>query len=248
MNISARVHAATERALRFTGKMGVIASEEEDDPVDVLEDEGIGTYRDFDALMDETGKYTAVFDPLDGSSNVDAGIPTGTIFGIFEDSAECIIPEEACVEESFADPPPDDCDVSVASQQCLAATVLDRRSNGAGGLSLTLLIFMSRVCTSPRAAAAGHVSRGVGLLPLLVFYFLLPHTRRGRSDLHPRHADRRVCARRAFDRSSAAQCLPPPRCLAAHGVVWLGRRGFAAHRRCSRTPTCRSPRVAPSTR
>jgi len=125
-----------KRALRFTGKMGVIASEEEDDPVDVLEDEGIGTYRDFDALMDETGKYTAVFDPLDGSSNVDAGIPTGTIFGIFEDSAECIIPEEACVEESFADPPPDDCDVSVASQQCLAATLQPGTSLVASGYCL----------------------------------------------------------------------------------------------------------------
>jgi hypothetical protein len=30
-------------------------------------------------------RYAAVFDPLDGSSNVDAGIPTGTIFGIFDE-------------------------------------------------------------------------------------------------------------------------------------------------------------------
>ena len=83
-----------KRALRFTGKMGVIASEEEDTPVDVLDDEGLGTYRDPDgrgALMDETGKYTAVFDPLDGSSNVDAGIPTGTIFGIYEEPEGCEI-------------------------------------------------------------------------------------------------------------------------------------------------------------
>ena len=44
-----------------------------------------------EVLVEQTsGKYVAVFDPLDGSSNVDAGIPTGTIFGIFEDSnAEC---------------------------------------------------------------------------------------------------------------------------------------------------------------
>ena len=33
-----------KKALRFTGKMGVIASEEEDTPVDVLEDDGIGSY------------------------------------------------------------------------------------------------------------------------------------------------------------------------------------------------------------
>lgn len=31
----------------------------------------------------------AVFDPLDGSSNVDANIPTGTIFGIFEVPDSC---------------------------------------------------------------------------------------------------------------------------------------------------------------
>jgi fructose-1,6-bisphosphatase I len=132
-----RVPLTAERALRFTGKMGIIASEEEDDPVDVIDDEGIGTYRDArgTALMDETGKYTAVFDPLDGSSNVDAGIPTGTIFGIFEDPAECIIPEEACAEESFL-APPDDCDVSIASQQCLAATLQPGTSLVASGYCL----------------------------------------------------------------------------------------------------------------
>lgn len=31
----------------------------------------------------------AVFDPLDGSSNVDANIPTGTIFGIYEEPEGC---------------------------------------------------------------------------------------------------------------------------------------------------------------
>ena len=44
-----------KKALRFTGKMGVIGSEEEDNPVDVLEDSGIGNY-DTGALMDETGR------------------------------------------------------------------------------------------------------------------------------------------------------------------------------------------------
>ena len=89
----------------------------------VLEDEGIGTY-DTKALMDETGRFTAVFDPLDGSSNVDAGIPTGTIFGIFEDNAECIIPEEGCIDDDMSAPPPDDCDVSSeVSQACLTSTL-----------------------------------------------------------------------------------------------------------------------------
>ena len=29
------------------------------------------------------GKYVVVFDPLDGSSNIDAGVSIGTIFGIY---------------------------------------------------------------------------------------------------------------------------------------------------------------------
>jgi len=63
-------------ALSFSGKMGIIASEEEDEPV----------------LVDEfySGNYICVFDPLDGSSNIDAGIATGTIFGIFDENCSCL--------------------------------------------------------------------------------------------------------------------------------------------------------------
>ncbi|CAL5218421.1 g98 [Coccomyxa viridis] len=64
-------------ALRNSGKTGVIASEEEDLPVAVEE-----TY---------SGNYVVVFDPLDGSSNIDAGISTGSIFGIYAPSDECSI-------------------------------------------------------------------------------------------------------------------------------------------------------------
>jgi len=81
-----------KRALRFTGKLGVLASEEEDTPVGV-------PLNPKDVVFDETSKYTAVFDPLDGSSNVDAGIPTGTIFGIFEHDDECEIAEGGSMTE-----------------------------------------------------------------------------------------------------------------------------------------------------
>jgi fructose-1,6-bisphosphatase I len=121
-----------KKALRFTGKMGVIASEEEDTPVEVGDFSGLPEY-DTQALMDETGRYTAVFDPLDGSSNVDAGIPTGTIFGIFEDDQTCIVPEEGCEPE---DPEPEDCDVSAVSAQCLAATLQPGTSLVASGYCL----------------------------------------------------------------------------------------------------------------
>ena len=85
-----RSSVITNEVLRtrcFTGKMGVIASEEEDFPVDVLDDAALPEY-DFETIIDETSRYIAVFDPLDDSSNVDAGVPTGTIFGIFEHEGE----------------------------------------------------------------------------------------------------------------------------------------------------------------
>lgn len=84
-----------KNALRFTGKLGVIASEEEDHPV----------------LVEEAynSKYIAVFDPLDGSSNIDAAISTGTIFGIFKENDFCLTDD---VE-----------DVSKAQEQCLLQTL-----------------------------------------------------------------------------------------------------------------------------
>jgi len=87
-----------KKALRFSGKVGVLASEEEATPVAVdkkIEDKyaeiGLRTTQfKNDVILDETssGRFIAVFDPLDGSSNVDAGIPTGTIFGVFEQDDE----------------------------------------------------------------------------------------------------------------------------------------------------------------
>ena len=64
-----------KRALAFTGKVGVIASEEEDAPVfnpDAYKGPrvpgGEGKYQK--VLADIGSRYVTVFDPLDGSSNV----------------------------------------------------------------------------------------------------------------------------------------------------------------------------------
>lgn len=80
-----------KKSLRFSGKVGVLASEEEDNPMPV--DNSFDRYRDQglqttqfkgEVLIEETeGKYVAVFDPLDG-------IPTGTIFGIFEQDPDAV--------------------------------------------------------------------------------------------------------------------------------------------------------------
>jgi len=57
-------------SLRASRKTAVLISEELDEAV-VIEKE----YK---------GKYCVVFDPLDGSSNIDAGVNVGTIFGIYK--------------------------------------------------------------------------------------------------------------------------------------------------------------------
>lgn len=54
-------------SLRNSGKVAVMASEEDDFPVWISDD----------------GPFVVVTDPLDGSRNIDASIPTGTIFGIY---------------------------------------------------------------------------------------------------------------------------------------------------------------------
>merc|ERR1719191_1856755 len=81
-----------KNALRFSGKMAVLASEEEDAPV-AMDNDAAATYgaSDKEIIIEEGQKYVAVFDPLDGSSNVDANIPTGTIFGIYEEPEGCSI-------------------------------------------------------------------------------------------------------------------------------------------------------------
>ncbi|KAF8658654.1 hypothetical protein HU200_059124 [Digitaria exilis] len=55
-------------SLRSSGKVAVLASEENDLPI----------------WMSDDGPYVVVTDPLDGSRNIEVSIPTGTIFGIYD--------------------------------------------------------------------------------------------------------------------------------------------------------------------
>ncbi|GAA98079.1 uncharacterized protein L969DRAFT_86002 [Mixia osmundae IAM 14324] len=57
-------------SLKASGKCAVLVSEEIDEAI-MIDDERL------------KGKYCVVFDPLDGSSNIDAGVNIGTIFGIY---------------------------------------------------------------------------------------------------------------------------------------------------------------------
>jgi fructose-1,6-bisphosphatase I len=57
-------------ALTFTGRVCVMGSEEDDDFIPVPDGYPVG-------------KYVVLFDPLDGSSNIDANAPVGTIFSVY---------------------------------------------------------------------------------------------------------------------------------------------------------------------
>jgi len=61
---------ALKRTLGYRGNVGIIASEEDDEPR-VLQE------------ADQEDSYIVMFDPLDGSSNIDVNVSVGTIFTIF---------------------------------------------------------------------------------------------------------------------------------------------------------------------
>lgn len=75
------------QALDHLGKLCAMASEENDEVIQVPQ-------------QYPKGKYLAVFDPLDGSSNIDVNISIGTIFGIYRrlDNADVNTP---CCKDFF---------------------------------------------------------------------------------------------------------------------------------------------------
>ena len=58
---------ALKRTLAYRGNVGIIASEEDDKPKVLAE-------------VDADDSYVVMFDPLDGSSNIDVNVSVGTIF------------------------------------------------------------------------------------------------------------------------------------------------------------------------
>lgn len=59
------------RCLGYRGNVGIMVSEEDDEPRILKQ-------------PDETARYIVLFDPLDGSSNIDVNVSIGTIFSILQ--------------------------------------------------------------------------------------------------------------------------------------------------------------------
>jgi fructose-1,6-bisphosphatase I len=64
------------RCLGYRGNVGIMVSEEDDEPRILKE-------------LDATAKYIVLFDPLDGSSNIDVNVSIGTIFSILQRREDC---------------------------------------------------------------------------------------------------------------------------------------------------------------
>ncbi len=75
--------------LRQSADCAGIASEENDD------------FISFEAETSTNSKYVVLFDPLDGSSNIDCNAPIGTIFSIYRRVSEVGTP---CTKEDFLQP------------------------------------------------------------------------------------------------------------------------------------------------
>ena len=74
------------QCLGYRGNVGILVSEEDHEP---------------HVLQESTtaGKYTVLFDPLDGSSNINANVSIGTIFSILQcdpKAERCYKPEPRC--------------------------------------------------------------------------------------------------------------------------------------------------------
>ncbi len=70
MKLDVFANQAIIRMNSYTGRLAVMASEEEPDIIPIPEGY-------------PTGRYVLVFDPMDGSSNIDVNASIGTIFGIY---------------------------------------------------------------------------------------------------------------------------------------------------------------------
>ncbi|XP_031377688.1 fructose-1,6-bisphosphatase, chloroplastic-like [Punica granatum] len=101
--------------LRSSGRTGIIASEEEDVPVAVEE-----TY---------SGNYIVVFDPVDGSANIDISLTTGSIFGIYGPDEQCLVDLD------------DDTTLDQAREKCVVSVCQPGSNLLAAGYCLYSMVF-----------------------------------------------------------------------------------------------------------
>lgn len=83
-------HEMTKKAMDHGGHLCVMASEEEEDIIHI-------------PPKHKVGKYVLIFDPLDGSSNIDVNVSIGTIFSIYKRQSPAGLPGtlEDCLQEGY---------------------------------------------------------------------------------------------------------------------------------------------------
>ena len=104
-NLFEQAKNVLKNSLKFTGKVGLVHSEEDDQTI----------------IFEESwdSPYIACIDPLDGASNIDVGIVTGTIFGIWKEGDPCLV--------DFAE------EISETAQACLLKNLIPGKNLVAAG-------------------------------------------------------------------------------------------------------------------
>lgn len=112
-------HNTLVYSLDHIGKLAGMVSEESDKIIEI-------------PTKHVEGKYLAVFDPLDGSSNIDVNISIGTIFGVYKKLNENI---DGCTEKDFLQP---GCKLICAGYVIYGASTMLVYSTGNGVNGFTL--------------------------------------------------------------------------------------------------------------
>ena len=109
-------------AMRGSGRCRMVVSEEEDDAIIFEEHEG--------------ARYAVACDPIDGSSNLDAGVSVGTIFGIFKLPDRCVGPGKTVRKEDLLMPGSELLAAGFTMYGASAQLVITMKGGGVNGFTL----------------------------------------------------------------------------------------------------------------
>ncbi|KAL4788134.1 fructose-1,6-bisphosphatase class 1/Sedoheputulose-1,7-bisphosphatase [Aspergillus varians] len=109
-------------AMKTSGKCRILVSEEEEEAI----------------IFDEhpNARYAVVCDPIDGSSNLDAGVSVGTIFGIFKLPDEILGPEKKVTAEDVLSPGTEMVASGFTMYGASAQLVITMKNGGVNGFTL----------------------------------------------------------------------------------------------------------------
>jgi fructose-1,6-bisphosphatase I len=108
--------------MRGSGRVRMVVSEEEEEAI----------------IFDEhpNARYAVACDPIDGSSNLDAGVSVGTIFGIFKLPDRCVGPGKKVMKEDLLMPGTELLSAGFTMYGASAQLVITMKGGGVNGFTM----------------------------------------------------------------------------------------------------------------